>query len=313
MALTKASMLAGLVEWALMQMSDLENDMTSVERVLEYSAVEQDHYEGQKPVEWPSKGHVVYKAVSLVYKSEKVLKDISFDIKPNQRIGIVGRTGAGKSSIISTLFRLYNFEGTISIDGVDTKTIALDYLRGKISIIPQDPLLFQGEFQPEMANSGQFELCLFSSGTIRQNIDPYSNYTDDEIWSTLEMVHMKDHIHTLELAITDHGSNFSTGQRQLICLARAIIKKNKIVVLDEATANMDPDAEILAQQAIDAHFSDCTIFIIAHRLQAVLQCDKIIVMDKGEIIEFENPMTLLENKNSHFSKMLATDSAQSFK
>ncbi|KAH1021181.1 hypothetical protein HUJ04_010728 [Dendroctonus ponderosae] len=293
LALTKASMLAGLVEWALMQLSDLENDMTSVERVLEYSAVEQDHYEGQKPVEWPSKGHVVYKAVSLVYKSEKVLKDISFDIKPNQRIGIVGRTGAGKSSIISTLFRLYNFEGTISIDGVDTKTIALDYLRGKISIIPQDPLLFQG--------------------TIRQNIDPYNNYTDDEIWSTLEKVHMKDHIHTLELAITDHGSNFSTGQRQLICLARAIIKKNKIVVLDEATANMDPDAEILAQQAIDAHFADCTMFIIAHRLQAVLQCDKIIVMDKGEIIEFENPMTLLENKNSHFSKMLATDSAQSFK
>ncbi|XP_066245071.1 probable multidrug resistance-associated protein lethal(2)03659 [Euwallacea similis] len=288
LAITKGSMLAGLVEWALMQLSELENDMTSVERVLEYSNIPQDHYEGNNPKKWPSEGEVVYKAVSLTYKSERVLKDISFEVKSNQKIGIVGRTGAGKSSIISTLFRLYNFEGSVTIDGVSTQTIALDWLRSKISIIPQDPLLFQG--------------------TIRENIDPHNNYTDEEIWSTLEKVAMRDHIPSLQLAITDHGSNFSTGQRQLICLARAIIKKNKIVVLDEATANMDPETEILAQQAIDENFSNCTVFIIAHRLQAVMNCDKIIVMDKGVIIEFDDPERLLENKNSHFSKMLATDS-----
>ncbi|CAG9762940.1 unnamed protein product [Ceutorhynchus assimilis] len=293
LAITKASMLAGLVQWALMQLSDLENDMTSVERVLEYSALPQDDYQGDKPQDWPSKGAILYKNVSLTYKSDRVLKDISFEVKPQQKVGIVGRTGAGKSSVISALFRLYNFDGIVKVDGIDTKQISLDYLRNKISIIPQDPLLFQG--------------------TIRQNIDPHNSYSDDDIWKTLDKVHMREHIDNLELTITDHGSNFSTGQRQLICLARAIIKKNKIVVLDEATANMDPDTEIFAQQAIDDNFKDSTVFIIAHRLHAVLHCDRIIVLDKGQIVEFDDPRRLLENKDSYFSKMLATDSADTFK
>ncbi|XP_050310275.1 probable multidrug resistance-associated protein lethal(2)03659 [Anthonomus grandis grandis] len=292
LAITKASQLALLVQWALMQLSDLENNMTSVERVLEYTEVPQDDYEGETTPNWPSKGAISYKAVTLTYKAEQVLRGVSFDILPRQKIGIVGRTGAGKSSLISTLFRLYNFDGTITIDGVDTKRVALSYLRNHISIIPQEPLLFQG--------------------TIRENIDPYDRYSDDEIWDTLEKVHMRDHIHNLDLKITDHGSNFSTGQRQLICLARVIIKRNKIVVLDEATANMDPETEILAQQAIEKHFDDSTVLIIAHRLQAVLQCDKIIVMDKGRIVEFDDPHILLANKQSHFSKMLAIDSAQTF-
>ncbi|KAL1506389.1 hypothetical protein ABEB36_005762 [Hypothenemus hampei] len=287
LAITKGSLLVGLVEWALFQLTDLENNMTSVERVLEYSEVPQDNYEGIKPENWPSTGLIVYNSVSLTYRHEKVLKDISFEIKPKQKIGIVGRTGAGKSSIISALFRLYNFQGSITIDGVDIKTLGLDHLRNKISILPQEPLLFQG--------------------TIRQNIDPYNQFTNEEIWNSLEKVQMKHQIKSIDLPITDHKSNFSTGQRQLICLARAIIKKNKIVVLDEATANMDPESEILAQQAIEENFSNCTMLIVAHRLQAVMHCDKIIVMDKGEIVEFDNPHQLLENKNSHFSKMLASD------
>ncbi|KAF7282019.1 hypothetical protein GWI33_003585, partial [Rhynchophorus ferrugineus] len=292
LAITKASALAMLVQFGLMQWSDLENDMTSVERVLEYTEVKQDNYDGNKPENWPSKGTVSYKNVSLSYKLEKVLKDISFDVLPTQKVGIVGRTGAGKSSIISTLFRLYDYDGTISIDGIDIKNLSLDYLRSHISIIPQDPLLFQG--------------------TIRQNIDPYNNFSDDEIWKTLEKVHMRDHIHSLELKITDHGSNFSTGQRQLICLARAIIKKNKIVVLDEATANMDPDTEMLVQGAINQNFADCTVFIIAHRLQSVIECDKIIVMDQGKIVEFDEPLNLMENKRSYFAQMLATDGSRTF-
>ncbi|XP_030745870.1 probable multidrug resistance-associated protein lethal(2)03659 [Sitophilus oryzae] len=291
LAITKASALAMLVQFALLQWSDLENDMTSVERVLEYTEVPQDNYQGDKPDNWPLKGSVMYNSVSLTYKSEKVLKDISFEIKPKQKIGIVGRTGAGKSSIISTLFRLYDYEGTILIDGLNIKTVDLEYLRNHISIIPQDPLLFQG--------------------TIRQNIDPYDKFTDKEIWDTLEKVHMRDHINSLELTITDHGSNFSTGQRQLICLARAIIKKNKIVVLDEATANMDPETEVQAQAAIRRNFAECTVFIIAHRLQSVIECDKIIVMDQGKIVEFDNPLNLIENKKSHFAQMLATDGSYS--
>jgi ATP-binding cassette subfamily C (CFTR/MRP) protein 4 len=266
--------------------------MTSVERVLEYTEVPQDTYAGNTLEKWPTHAAVSFKNVSLTYKLEKVLKNISLEVKSKYKVGIVGRTGAGKSSIIATLFRLYNYEGTILIDGVDIKTLSLEYLRNHISIIPQDPLLFQG--------------------SIRENIDPLNHYTDDEIWNTLEKVHMRDHIHSLELTITEHGSNFSTGQRQLICLARAIIKKNKIVVLDEATANMDPDTEFLVQKAIADNFANCTLFIIAHRLQSVLDCNKILVMERGEVVEYADPLILMENKNSFFAKMLVSDNAHVF-
>ncbi|XP_050297884.1 probable multidrug resistance-associated protein lethal(2)03659 [Anthonomus grandis grandis] len=289
LAITKASALAMMVQWSLIQWSDLENNMTHVERVLEYTEVPQDNYEGQVIKDWPVYGGIVFNNVSLTYKLEKVLKNLSFEVKPNHKIGIVGRTGAGKSSIIAALFRLYNFDGSILIDGVNIKTLALDFLREHISIIPQDPLLFQG--------------------TIRHNLDPLKRYTDEEVWQTLEKVHMKDHIPTLELEITDHGSNFSTGQRQLICLARAIIKKNKIVVLDEATANMDPETENLVQKTIASNFSNCTVFIIAHRLKSVLECNRILVMERGQVVEYADPTVLLENKNSYFSKMLVTDNS----
>lgn len=233
----------------------------------------------------------MFKDVSLSYKLEKVLKNVTFEVKPKHKIGIVGRTGAGKSSIISVLFRLYHFDGTIFIDGIDIKTLSLEFVREKISIIPQDPLLFRG--------------------TIRENLDPLHCYTDDEIWSTLKKVQMADYIPSLELNITD-GSNFSTGQRQLICLARAIIKKNKIVVLDEATSNMDPETDFLVQKAISENFSECTVLIIAHKLQSVIECNKILVMDLGKVVEFADPLVLLENKNSYFSKMLATDDFYGF-
>lgn len=144
---------------------------------------------------------------------------------------------------------------------------------------------------------------------MRQNIDPLNRYTDDEIWKTLEKVHMKEHIPTLQLPITDHGSNFSTGQRQLICLARAIIKNNKIVVLDEATSNMDPETEVLVQKTIADNFANCTLFIIAHKLQSVVDCNRILVMERGSIVEYADPLILVENENSYFAKMLASDSS----
>ncbi|XP_060521459.1 probable multidrug resistance-associated protein lethal(2)03659 [Cylas formicarius] len=292
LAITKAASLANIIQWVLMVWSDVENNMTSVERVLEYTEVGQDLYEGRRIDNWPTKGKIVYENVSLAYKDEKVLKNLSFEVESKQKIGIVGRTGAGKSSIISTMFRLYNFDGRIFIDGVDTKTLSLDLLRDKISIIPQEPLLFQG--------------------TIRENIDPLGRYSDAEVWQTLDQVHMKEHIDTLELAITDHGSNFSTGQRQLICLARATIKKNKIVVLDEATSNMDPETEFLVQKVVREQFADYTVFIIAHRLQSVLDCNQIIVMEKGRIVEMDEPLRLLNDKRSFFTKMLQVDNAHLF-
>lgn len=286
MAITQAAGLAMIVQWGLMQWSETESHMTSVERALEYTRLVQESTDGVKLEDWPKKGEINYVNVSLTYRStnEKVLKNISFTVKSKQKIGIVGRTGAGKSSIISTLFRLYNYEGQIFIDDVEIKTLSLEFLRQHISIIPQDPIMFQG--------------------TIRSNIDPLQQYTDEEIWKTINKIQLKNIIPSLDLVITDNTSNFSTGQRQLICLARAIIRKNRIVVLDEATSNMDPETEFLIQKAIVENFSQCTVFIIAHRLQSILDCHKVIVMEKGEIMEYEDPLILMEDENSMFSKML---------
>ncbi|XP_066253642.1 probable multidrug resistance-associated protein lethal(2)03659 [Euwallacea similis] len=291
LAITKASSVAMMVQWSLIQWSDLENDMTHVERVLEYTEVSQDNYEGKTLKNWPTQGAIAFNNVSLSYKSEKVLKDVSFEVKPMHKIGIVGRTGAGKSSIISALFRLYAFEGTISIDNVNIKTLSLEFLREHISIIPQDPLLFHG--------------------TIRHNLDPFNSYTDEEIWNTLKKINMTEHIASLDLNVAE-SSSFSTGQRQLLCLGRAILRKNKIVVLDEATANMDPDTEFLVQQVISENFCDCTVLIIAHKLQSVLECNKILVMDRGQVAEYADPLELMEDRKSYFSKLLASDDSHAF-
>lgn len=286
LVITQVLSLAQVIQWGLMQWSDLENLMTSVERLLEYTKLSQESSDGQMLQNWPEKGRVEFMKVSLTYANshKQVLKDINFCLEPGEKVGIVGRTGAGKSSIISTLFRLYNFEGKIEIDGVNTKTLNLDFLRKHISIIPQDPVLF--------------------AGTIRSNMDPMTKYTDAQIWRALESVHMKDSIESLEMEIKENDSTFSTGQRQLICIARAIIRKNMIVVLDEATANMDPETENLIQKTIKDNFQDCSVFIIAHRLQSVLDCNKVLVMDKGEIIEWDDPMKLLENTKGTFYNMV---------
>lgn len=273
-----------VLQFALMQWSEAENLMTSVERVMEYTKVEPERTDGQETPNWPNKGEILYKGVSLTYtnSTEKVLKDINFKAESNEKIGIVGRTGAGKSSIISTLFRLYDHEGTITIDGIDTRTLSLKYLRQHISIIPQDPIMF--------------------SGTIRTNIDPLKEFTDEEIWRVLHKVNLDNKVANLECVCED--TNFSSGERQLLSLSRAIIRRNKIVVLDEATANMDPETEQMVQKAIDSNFSTCTVFIIAHRIDCILNCNKVMVLNRGEIMEFDNPKTLLLDKNSMFSKIV---------
>ncbi|XP_074030611.1 ATP-binding cassette subfamily C member 4 [Leptinotarsa decemlineata] len=284
LTLTQGGMLARLVQGGLRQWSEAENQMTSVERSLEYTTIEPETEEGTKVPNWPTHGEITYNNVSLTYTKahEKVLKDITFKVKSKEKIGIVGRTGAGKSSIVSTLFRLYNFEGQIFIDGVETKTLPLKFLRQHISIIPQDPIMF--------------------SGTIRSNVDPLHEYTDEEIWKTLHKVKLHVLVSSLETHVED--TNFSTGQRQLICLARAIIRKNKIVVLDEATANMDPETESIIQKTVKENFSSCTVFVIAHRLESVLDCDKVMVLDRGQIAEYDDPQVLKEKPNGMFAEML---------
>ncbi|KAG5895018.1 Multidrug resistance-associated protein 4, partial [Gonioctena quinquepunctata] len=284
LAIMQGGMLAMFVQMGLRQWSEAENSMTSVERALEYTDIESETTAGEEVPNWPTNGEITYNKVSLTYTNsqERVLKDISFTVKAKQKIGIVGRTGAGKSSIISTLFRLYNFEGDISIDGVDTKSLPLKFLRHHISIIPQDPIMF--------------------SGTIRSNVDPLNEFTDEEIWKTLHKVRLDVLVPNLGTHVED--TNFSTGQRQLICLARAVIRKNKIVVLDEATANMDPETEQIIQKTVKENFSSCTVFVIAHRLESILECDKVIVMDRGEIAEYDHPQVLREKPDGLFTQML---------
>lgn len=286
LALSQALSLTGQLQWGIRQWAEIENQMTSVERVLEYTTVKQENKAGQVINDWPRQGEVVYKNVNLTYtnSNERVLKNINFRINPKEKIGVVGRTGAGKSSIIATLFRLYEVEGQITVDGVDTKTVSLDYLRDKISIIPQDPVLF--------------------AGTIRSNIDPIEKYTDNEIWHAIEAAKLKSIVDNLDSEIDENGTNFSVGQRQLICMARAIVRRNKIIVLDEATANMDPETDALINSAIQKNFANCTVFTIAHKLHSVLKSDKVMVLEKGEIIEFDSPANLLNDKDGIFYNMV---------
>ncbi|KAI2473995.1 ATP-binding cassette sub-family C member 4 [Diabrotica virgifera virgifera] len=287
LAITQAMLLTGFLQYVIRQYTEIENNMTGIERVLEYTDIEsEDKLQGRTLKNWPSFGEIKYENVSLVYNSseQRVLKNISFTIKSKEKIGIVGRTGAGKSSIISVLFRLYNIKGRILIDNEDIKNLCLKYLRSSIGIIPQDPILF--------------------SGSIRANMDPSGTHTDAEIWSAIEKVHLKNLFTCLDDVIVENGSRYSSGQRQLICLARALVSKNKIIVLDEATSNMDPDTCSLLQRTIKTHFSQCTVLTIAHKLNTVLDCDRIMVVDHGEIIEFDTPQALRTKQGGIFNKMI---------
>lgn len=286
-----------MVQWGLRQWSELENQMTSVERIVEYTQVVPEIIEdGTKPPDaWPDNGKIEFRHVFLRYSMSDpyVIKDLSFVIGAKEKIGIVGRTGAGKSSLITALFRLAEIEGEIFIDDIATKTINLHSLRSKISIIPQEPILF--------------------FGTLRKNLDPFDEYKDDDLWSALEEVELKTTVSelpgTLSYHIAESGSNFSVGQRQLLCLARAVIRKSKILVLDEATANVDNRTDELIQMTIRRKFSECTVLTIAHRLHTIMDSDKVLVMDEGRAVEYDVPYLLLKGKGVLHGMVQKTGSA----
>ena len=223
------------------------------------------------PNEWPTRGNIQYKDVVMTYPQCPVpaLDSLSFNIDDRQKIGICGRTGSGKSSIISTLFRLYEIDsGSITIDGYNTSELGLHTLRRSISYLPQSPFLM--------------------FGTIRENLDPHSKYSDDEVCEALNEVELLDYVESLKdginTEVTLSNMLFSVGQKQLIWLARAILQRNKILALDEATANIDYETDRIIQETIRRKFAECTVITVAHRLSTISDSDKILMVSEGKLI-----------------------------
>ncbi|XP_065826757.1 multidrug resistance-associated protein 1-like [Oscarella lobularis] len=275
------------LNWMVRMTSQLEANIVSVERVKEYSETPTEApaiVDNCRPSPgWPNLGEVEFNSYSTRYRDglDLVLKDVDCRVKPSEKIGIAGRTGAGKSSLTLSVFRLIEAAGgSIVVDGVDIARLGLDDLRSRITIIPQDPVLF--------------------SGTLRLNLDPFEEHSDDEIWQSLENAHLKEFFTLinadLNYEISEGGENLSVGQRQLVCLARALLRKTKILVLDEATAAVDLETDDLIQKTIRREFADCTILTIAHRINTIMDSDRIIVLDKGQIVEFDSPANLLSKR-----------------
>ncbi|XP_071568160.1 multidrug resistance-associated protein 1 isoform X7 [Temnothorax nylanderi] len=282
------------LNWLVRMTSDVETNIVAVERIKEYgeTALEAPwkNTEYTPPKEWPKHGRVDFKNFKVRYRQglDLVLNGLTFSVLGGEKIGIVGRTGAGKSSLTLSLFRIIEAaHGKILIDDIDISKLGLHDLRSRLTIIPQDPVLF--------------------SGTLRMNLDPFDCHSDEEIWRALEHAHLKLFIENLPNAllheVSEGGENLSVGQRQLICLARALLRKTKVLILDEATAAVDLETDDLIQTTIRQEFKDCTVLTIAHRLNTILDSDRVIVLDNGLIVEYDSPEVLLRNPSSSFYSM----------
>ncbi|NXY25826.1 MRP2 protein, partial [Atrichornis clamosus] len=278
------------LNWLVRTSSELETNIVAVERVHEYTKV-------QNEVRKPGKGT---KADSLgdgegrkahQTKMESIFpvffSPVSSSKKLLPQVGVVGRTGAGKSSLTNCLFRVLEAAGgKIIIDEVDIATIGLHDLRKNLTIIPQDPVLF--------------------TGTLRMNLDPFDQYSDEEVWKALELAHLKTYVQDLPEGllhlVSEGGENLSVGQRQLVCLARALLRKAKILILDEATAAVDLETDHLIQRTIRSEFADCTVLTIAHRLHTIMDSNRVMVLQAGRVVEFDSPEELLA-KQGIFSAM----------
>ncbi|OBA23065.1 hypothetical protein METBIDRAFT_9382 [Metschnikowia bicuspidata var. bicuspidata NRRL YB-4993] len=300
--------IAGQLSLLVRMFTQLENEFNSVERLSEYAfRLPQEApaliSETTPHESWPDTGMIRFENASLAYRPglPLVLKSLNMDVKPREKIGVCGRTGAGKSSIMAALYRLSELEsGKIEIDGIDISQLGLHTLRSKLSIIPQDPVLFKG--------------------TIRKNLDPFGESSEEELWTALTragliesgkmalikaQAQLSDNLHKfhLEREVDHDGANFSLGERQLISFARALVRGSKILILDEATSSVDYETDSKIQSTIVREFEDCTILCIAHRLKTILHYDRILVLDKGEIKEFDTPWNLFTLKDSIFQQM----------
>ncbi|XP_042486112.1 ABC transporter C family member 3-like [Macadamia integrifolia] len=280
------------VVWDL---SSLENKMISVERILQYACIPSEHpvlvEENKLDREWPSHGQIEIADLQVRYAPHLplVLRGLTCTFPGGMNIGVVGRTGSGKSTLVQTLFRILEpTTGQIWIDGINISKIGLHDLRSRLSIVPQEPTMFEG--------------------TLRNNLDPLDEYNDEQIWEALDKCQLGDKVRKkegkLDSAVTENGENWSLGQRQLVCLGRTLLKKSKILVLDEATASMDTATDYLIHQTLKKHFSGSTIITIAHRITSILDADMVLLLDNGLVLEYDSPTKLLEVKSSSFAKLV---------
>ncbi|XP_006642521.2 ATP-binding cassette sub-family C member 8 isoform X2 [Lepisosteus oculatus] len=299
LGLTYALMVSNYLNWMVRNLADMEVQLGAVKRINGLLQVEPENYEGlllasQIPANWPHQGEIQIQNLSVRYDStlKPVLKHVNAHISPGQKVGICGRTGSGKSSFSLAFFRMVDtFEGRIVIDGIDIAKLPLQTLRSRFSIILQDPILF--------------------SGTIRFNLDPERKCTDSMLWEALEIAQLKPVVKALpgglDAMVTEGGENFSLGQRQLFCLARAFVRKSSILIMDEATASIDMATENILQKVVMTAFADRTVVTIAHRVHTILNADLVIVMKRGIILEYDKPDVLLEHEDSVFASFVQAD------
>lgn len=293
LAISYALSITGLLGGLLNAVAETEQEFVAVERVNQYCNLEREHnYKGaiDVPFGWPCQGVVSFKDVYLKYRQNlpSVFNGVSFETLSCETVGIVGRTGAGKSSILSGLLRVVPIDrGSISIDSINIATLELSKVRERISVVPQEPFLFQG--------------------TVRDNLDPRNRHTDDVIWTALRNCLSSDIVHSLgglNGRIEISGMNLSAGQKQLLCLTRALLKNSKVVCIDEGTANLDPESENAIQSILRTAFRTSTVLLIAHRLNGLQHANRIIVMNRGYIIEQGDPRVLANDTGSQFYAML---------
>ncbi|KAJ7329252.1 hypothetical protein JRQ81_015426 [Phrynocephalus forsythii] len=299
LGLLYALTITNYLNWVVRNLADLEVQMGAVKKVNSFLNMESENYEGtmdvsQVPKDWPQEGEIKIENLCVRYENnlKPVLKHVKAYIKPGQKVGICGRTGSGKSSLSLAFFRMVDiFDGRIIIDGIDISKLPLDMLRSRLSIILQDPILF--------------------SGSIRFNLDPECKCTDDMLWEALEIAQLKNMVKSLpgglDAVVTEGGENFSVGQRQLFCLARAFVRKSSILIMDEATASIDMATENILQKVVMTAFADRTVVTIAHRVSQILDADIVLVFSDGVLVECDSAANLLLNKDGLFTTLVKTN------